>query len=462
MTNPYQIRLHKFLTDHIRQNNIEFTSPEIQRNIEKLGVLINDKMIFNRQEWLFGEPEISIDHWPKRTKGNFEKVKILLETPKLCLVFKPVGTVCQHGNGHLLDNLETFLNQNSSQSYPTHFLENRENSENPQNTSFFQSSNRQLPSTKIPEISQNQVENLAPDLTQNTQTLRAVHRLDKDTQGLILFARGDSNLEILQNEFRQRKVVKKYLAVVDGLVDKVIHINNWQARDARSSISQKFFWSENEAKSYDPNAKNAQSIIIPKAFCKELGQTIIQVQILTGRMHQIRLQCQNLGFPLTGDPLYQTRINLDQNYQNTKSLLKSPYIFEPISNSFTGNSQPNHLEIKISKLKHNFNSPKSDSTNSKQKKVTTQILSKIESKAYFQAISHNFNDSLVDWENEKGQTQNDGFYAFYGNKSAMEMSKLAFENLKLEIFGETDYCLLANFLSLRTPDFHLEAEVTKL
>ena len=44
----------------------------------------------------------------------------------------------------------------------------------------------------------------------------------------------------------------------------------------------------------------------------------------------------------------------------------------------------------------------------------------------------------------------------------MEMSKLAFENLKLEIFGETDYCLLANFLSLRTPDFHLEAEVTKL
>ncbi len=413
MTNPYQIRLHKLLTDFIRAQNLEFTNPEIQNNIEKFGVLVNGKMCFNRQEWFFGIPEIDISNWPVRPKGNFEKVQILLSTENLCLVFKPIGTVCQAGNGHLLDNLETFLNENLKNSQSQN-LENKLELEN-----------------------------------ENSQKLFAAHRLDKDTQGLILFARNSENLEKLQSEFRKRLVVKKYLAIVDGIVEQNFHVNNWQVRDARNPICQKFFWKEKEAKEYEVMVKNAQSIIIPKVICAESEQTLIQVQILTGRMHQIRLQCQSLGFPLVNDPIYTTKVSLDETFQNPKSLLNSPYLFA---------SDNLQTEISKAKFKHNFNSPKSDSTNSKQKKVSETVLKKLEDKAMSQAISHNFDNSLEVLINKNKQTQNDGFYSFYGTSPVLEMEKLVFEKLKLEIFGGADYCLLANFLGIQTPEFYLESE----
>ena len=287
----------------------------------------------------------------------------------------------------------------------------------------------------------------------DSQRFFAAHRLDKDTQGLILFAKGTDNLGILQSEFRKRLVVKKYLAIVDGIVEQNFHVNNWQIRDSRNPVCQKFFWKEKEAREYDPMVKNAQSIIIPQAICFETGQTLIQVQILTGRMHQIRLQCQNLGFPLSSDPIYATKVGLEENFQNPKSLLNSPYLFP---------KNEAEAETLTTKFKHNFNSPKSDSTNSKQRKVSDLILQKIENKQMSQAISHNFDNSLEALLKKNLKVQNDGFYSFYGLEQVLQMSKSAFEKLKLEVFGDTEYCLLANFLGIQTPEFYLESEIFDL
>lgn len=492
------------MTEFIRKHCLEFTGPEIQHNIEKLGVWVNDSLIFNRQEWLFGTPQISIQHWPERLKGNFEQVKILLETESLMLVFKPTGTVCQAGNGHLLDNLEFFLNQRAENLDTVRDLQmscqndrsvNSENTNGLKNSQYLNlnqletktdvaisseanltkstSANSETQSNLSSKLTVNQLflkgfaqgsEKLEPNLenpsnfkiSNSNQNWLAAHRLDKDTQGLLLLAKGEANLDKLQNQFRARLVVKKYLAVVEGLVDQVWHVNNWQARDARSPVSQKFFWSQKEAKEYDALAKNAQSIIIPQVVCPSTGQSLIQIQILTGRMHQIRLQCQHLAFPLTKDSIYQTKVGLDDCWYNPKSLLRSPYWMSNLDDF----DQSLQLKRQTSQLKHNFNSPRSDSTNSKQKKVSPQVLAKIAQKNWSQAAFHNFDNVLDEFSSSK--IQQDGFYRFYGNKPVKVMEEFAFEKLRTEIFGTTDYCLLANFLALQTPKFFLESQFVDL
>ena len=60
--------------------------------------------------------------------------------------------------------------------------------------------------------------------------------------------------------------------------------------------------------------------------CKELNQTLVEVQIMTGRMHQIRLQCEALGFPLLGDNVYKSNSTIlydfDLNPKNSRVLPK--------------------------------------------------------------------------------------------------------------------------------------------
>jgi hypothetical protein len=93
--------------------------------------------------------------------------------------------------------------------------------------------------------------------------------------------------------------------LVDGCLEKTIELSNYQTRDKDNALRQKFFWFEQEALAYDKGAKKATSYIKPLIYCKETNQTLIQVKIHTGRMHQIRLQLEALGFPLTGELLYR-------------------------------------------------------------------------------------------------------------------------------------------------------------
>ena len=125
-----------------------------------------------------------------------------------------------------------------------------------------------------------------------------VHRLDKDTSGLILVAKNDRAHQWLQNQFRLRKVKKVYLALVDGKpptptgkVDAPI------GRDLSHRKQMAIVPLE--------RGREAQT----EYYTREsfLKHTLIEAHPLTGRTHQIRLHLAFLGCPIVGDSLYGHR-----------------------------------------------------------------------------------------------------------------------------------------------------------
>ena len=135
-----------------------------------------------------------------------------------------------------------------------------------------------------------------------------VHRLDKDTSGILLVAKNDKSLSFLQSQFKNRKVVKKYIALLVGELKKDKgEINTLIGRSPKDRRKQKVFFD------LEPKAKGKRKAVteyrVLKRFYQESGAeknyyTLVEVTIKTGRKHQIRAHFSYLGYPLAGDKLY--------------------------------------------------------------------------------------------------------------------------------------------------------------
>lgn len=111
--------------------------------------------------------------------------------------------------------------------------------------------------------------------------LQAIHRLDKDTSGVVLFARTAAVFEKMKELFMHKAVYKEYEALVQGQVQKNITVNSPIERESAVSHVQ-----------------------VLKRY--EL-YTHVRVQIETGRKHQIRIHCAKLGHPVLGEKHYVLR-----------------------------------------------------------------------------------------------------------------------------------------------------------
>ncbi len=296
--NQSKIRLHKYLASWLKEQGIDsYTNPEIKRNIENLGVLINGLNIKNQLQWITPSvDEVALNNWLIRDKVNFDQIVILFETKDVLVIRKPIGMPVESGAGYLSQNLLSWLNSGGLDS-------------------FDRNKTWDTKTKQLTDINSEQSQSLCDSpLTSGTKnnTFYLAHRLDKDTAGIMVIAKNKQCLEFLQSQFKSRSVTKKYLAVVEGIVDQNFIINNWQSRDTNNPIKQKFFYTLSEAISYNLESRHAKSIIQPKIICEGLNQTLIQVEIKTGRMHQIRLQCENLGFPLVNDKVYNSKVEFDQ------------------------------------------------------------------------------------------------------------------------------------------------------
>ncbi|HNY30502.1 MAG TPA: RluA family pseudouridine synthase [Fibrobacteria bacterium] len=125
-----------------------------------------------------------------------------------------------------------------------------------------------------------------------------VHRIDRDTSGLVLFARGSRLLGWLNRAFEHRRVEKVYLARVHGRVDEAMVADGpiGSADDPEISVRQ-------AVRSEGREARTEIRPIAPGPDCT----TWILARPFQGRMHQIRVHCQSLGHPLVGDLLYDGR-----------------------------------------------------------------------------------------------------------------------------------------------------------
>jgi 23S rRNA pseudouridine1911/1915/1917 synthase len=140
-----------------------------------------------------------------------------------------------------------------------------------------------------------------------------VHRLDKDTSGLILVARTSQSLDFLQKEFKDHRVEKTYMALVSGanLPDNgeiSLPVGRHPKHRKRMAVTP-------------DSGKPART---SWQVCRRFARTcLVRIQLHTGRTHQIRVHFYDMGHPLLGDRVYQYRRNRKKQQSFPRQMLHS-------------------------------------------------------------------------------------------------------------------------------------------
>lgn len=124
-----------------------------------------------------------------------------------------------------------------------------------------------------------------------------VHRLDKDTSGVLLFAKSEDIRDRLFEDFRTRKVQKEYLAVVDGIIEKEHGtIDNYLCPVKK--FQGQTIWGI--SKSHEGRHAVTDWKVVKRGAC----ETVVMLYPYTGRTHQLRVHMKWLHHPILGDALY--------------------------------------------------------------------------------------------------------------------------------------------------------------
>lgn len=237
------IRIDKYLKDEL-----DISRSQIKKMIESEFILVNDLPI--KASYLVLENDLITvkDGFVKEmdVKPDDIKLDIVYEDDDLIVVNKASGMVVHPGNGNVDKTLVNALMHHTS-------------------------------------LSDN--EKMRPGI---------VHRLDKDTSGLIIAAKNNKTHELLTEMFKNKKVEKQYIALVVGKITE--DTGTIDAPIGRDPHDRK------KMTVTDRNSK--ESISDFKVLKRYKGYTLLELSLITGRTHQLRVHLKYIGYPIYNDPVY--------------------------------------------------------------------------------------------------------------------------------------------------------------
>lgn len=210
------------------------TKSSCRKAIKQKRILVDGKTV-SRSAWMLPGSKIDLILNPQKLPKVFElKLKLLYEDESLAVIHKPAGIAV---SGNFFKTIQNALSYN-----------------------------------------------LKPSSLKDALLIpRPVHRLDKDTSGLLLIAKSYTCLRKLQEQFKASEIIKKYYAIVTGDIETEGLID--QSVEGKQALT-KF----NLLQQVD-NLHHGKL-------------SLIKVDLLTGRKHQIRIHFSSMGIPIAGDKLY--------------------------------------------------------------------------------------------------------------------------------------------------------------
>lgn len=128
--------------------------------------------------------------------------------------------------------------------------------------------------------------------------LQALHRLDFDTSGVVLFSLNKTTQPLFDQLIAARELKKTYIAILDGVMQQPTLTNTHAiGRDRHNS---------HKMRACTKGGQEAYTQLKRLSINQKTNTTLVEVLIKTGRKHQIRVHCQDLGLPILNDPLYNT------------------------------------------------------------------------------------------------------------------------------------------------------------
>ncbi len=284
------IRIDKYLSE---LDSVDLTRAKIQKLIKTGNIKVNDKEVKESYKVSIDDNiEINVVEEESKLQGEDIKLNIVYEDDDLLVINKPSGMVVHPAPGNKEHTLVNALINYSKLST--------------RNGSF------------------------RPGI---------VHRIDKDTSGLLIVAKNDKAHLFLEEELKGHNIVRTYIALVNGVI-------NHDTGKIDAPIGR----CESDRKKMEVTSKNSKEAITNfKVLERFKNVTLLELKLETGRTHQIRVHMKYINHPVCNDPVYSNNKNID-NYGQLLHAKEISFIHPTTKERMTFSCEPEDKFYEIMKI----------------------------------------------------------------------------------------------------------------